>query len=662
MMQEYLLTAELEDSLKLSRELGLIEAALIFTGNDDSIIATGVNKSDYLRTFLEKEISKLSPPFYLRESTAFHADLLKSANKALKKGFLTQGIRIKIDTPVEWMKTTNFSRNVRYKMQAWLVMDAPLSAYSISSDENFLIPCIDHVKDWVETFICNNGYDEFSWYDMAVGQRASKLAYVLRLAIERREDIEDIAGLIVAAEIHMRELMQEDKIAVHSNHGLFQMSGLLALGKSLPFLTLAEEAIKFASEMIRNMLTQHFTVDFLHKEHSPMYHIFMTNYVSILLDSKFMSDVEEFNLLAKETIESAKWFAQPDGVILPFGDTPAIPIADRAHFALNKYRNRAVAPSGLKYFKHGGLVIHSHYSPNKGPVGYLAVNGSFHSRQHKHADDFNIQLFHDKVGILTDAGTYTYQYDLPERIYIESTRAHNCVEIDGHNYSRFLSDSCANSIDNVIEIGECLFIDASVKRTRLIPSDLSNNNIKSENAIPCNILHRRMVIYHPENFLLVVDHMKSKEKHNYTQWFNLYPELDVSIMDSKCLFSIDSGKAIATLENIYPNDSEVKVYNGIEKPRLQGWICRNGHSLERTNSIGISSQGDSTVIATVINLNTVGNSKYYFKEGTDGKYLRFVLKRDESKYEFIYRMKADATEISYNANGILNESKLGIDD
>ena len=50
------------------------------------------------------------------------------------------------------------------------------------------------------------------------------------------------------------------------------------------------------------------------------------------------------------------------------------------------------------------------------------------------------------------------------------------------------------------------------------------------------------------------------------------------------------------------------------------------------------------------------------KEGTKGKYLRFILKRDDSKYEFVYRMKSDSTAITYDANGKISELISGIDD
>ena len=129
------------------------------------------------------------------------------------------------------------------------------------------LSCIAHVKDWIDTFISSAGDEDFAWYDMAVGQRASKLAYILRRAIDEEEKIEDIAAMIITADIHIQELMQKNKIAEHSNHGLFQMAGLLSLGKSLPFLENAERASKFAEKMIRKMLQSHFTSDFLHKEH-----------------------------------------------------------------------------------------------------------------------------------------------------------------------------------------------------------------------------------------------------------------------------------------------------------------------------------------------------------------------------------------------------------
>ena len=142
---------------------------------------------------------------------------------------------------------------------------------------------------------------------MAVGLRAAKLAYIVRRAIEEKEEYRLLAPLIVAADIHVQELMREDKIALHSNHGLFQMSGLLSLGRLLPFLSRSEEAVQFAKDKILFMLENQFAEDGLHKEHSPIYHMYITNYVYSIRRSNFLEDTEEFEALAEKATKAASW-------------------------------------------------------------------------------------------------------------------------------------------------------------------------------------------------------------------------------------------------------------------------------------------------------------------------------------------------------------------
>ena len=600
-----------------------------------------------LHSVLEKKLTGIPRQKYLKESTAFRADPLKSALKAIEKGYPSQGIRILLEDPMDWTKYFDKSRNTRYKVQAWVALDAVISYDSLTNNNEMYNRAFRHIMDWTNHFIIRNRTDDFTWYDMAVGQRATKLAYIIRRAIEEDEDVKDIAALIVTAELHIRELMEEEKIAMHSNHGLFQMAGLLSLGKLLPFLTSSDSASIFAINKIRIMLEEHFTEGYLHKEHSPMYHIFMTNYVSLLLNSGFMAESIEFIHLAEGAIEAAKWFAMPNGNILPFGDTPKIPIKDRANFELNLVRDAAVSPPGLKYFKKGGLVIHSHYSESEMPQSYLAFNGGFHSRQHKHADDFNIQLFGNGVDILVDPGTFTYQYDLPERMYIESTRAHNCLEIDGLNYSRFRKDAFGTAVKSVVEKGRYIFIDSEVQRKRLISPQIPNNKIKSEDAVEVDILHRREIVYLPGEFLLVLDRASSPKPHQYRQWFQINPELSCSAEGEDVFLSTREGIQVANIHHLFPVEREIQVFAGVKEPSLQGWFSLDGHSLERSNSICVEAVGENKIIATVIDLKPSKKATYFFNEGTGGKYIRFVLKRGESKFEFISRMNDESTELTF---------------
>jgi len=652
-MEESKLSTSAQDFLIKSRSEGVISCSLESIGVESLELSSEKNIK-LLKAKIKKITSKLPRIKYLNESTAFHSDPQKSADKAIDKGNLSQGVRIKIETPVNWVLYASHSRNIRYKIQAWVVLDALLNYDSIKNNEKCYQVSYEYIMDWINTFIIGKSDDDFAWYDMAVGQRATKLAYLIRRAIENKEDIEDIAAMIVTAEIHMIELMQEDKLAEHSNHGLFQMAGLLALGKSLPFLTRSNDACIFAMKKIKLMLKNHFTEDFLHKEHSPMYHIFMTNYIAILLDSGFMSESKDFIKLAKGAIEAAKWFAQPDGTILPFGDTPNIPIVERTNFELNKYRNRANAPEGLKYFNEGGLVVHSHYSKSKGPVGYLAFNGGFHSRQHKHADDFNIQLFHDGIPLLVDPGTFTYQYNLPERMYVESTRAHNCLEIDDLNYSRFKKDIYGSAIDYANHIGDCILIDAQIYRKNLIPIEIPNNKIKTSDSVPVNIAHYRKVIYRPDNFLVVIDNMTSKEDHSYKQWFKINPDLSIRSKGSELLLSLNRDP-IAKIVNISSINTIIESFSGDFKSKLQGWVSTDGHTLEKANSISVNAKGSNCVIATVIDLKPTKKATYFFNSGTSGKYIRFSIKRKKEKFDFISRTTSSGTDVTYTENGLEHE-------
>lgn len=658
-MEHNVLSAPAQLLLDAVRESGVLATAMKCIDTTSPPVAIDIS-NDSATTELSTLLSGLPKVKYLNESTTFHLDPYKAAKKSIEKGHLSQGIRIKIETPMNWNKYSKESRSIRYKIQAWGGLDAILHYDSLECDDGIFSKAYSHIMDWINYFIVDSNEDDFAWYDMAVGQRASKLAYTIRRAIEKNEDIEHIAAMIVCAEIHLRELMEEEKIAEHSNHGLFQMAGLLALGKSLPFLANSESASSFAIMKIKSMLENHFANDFLHKEHSPMYHIFMTNYLSILLDSGFMSDSEDFVELAQGAIEAAAWFAMPNGMILPFGDTPNIPTAERTNFQLYSRESKVVSPPGIKYFATGGLAIHSHHSDKKGATGYLAFNGAFHSRQHKHADDFNIQLFSNGENIISDPGTFTYQYDLPERMYVESTRAHNCLEIDGMNYSRFRKDAYGNCIQSVDVLGEFVLIDAEVIRERLVSSSIPNNQVKISDAVDVEITHRRKIIYLPDNFMLVLDLMDSTQSHTYRQWFQINPELIVDGDETELFLTNGKRKPIARIIPISPVESIAEIHSGVTVPHLQGWTSVDGHSLEKSTSLCVKSEGENVVLATLFDLNPSLKSTFFFNEGTRGRYLRFSIKRGKSVFEFVSRTKGLITEITVkDSNGEHKLSKEG---
>ena len=178
-----------------------------------------------------------------------------------------------------------------------------------------------------------------------------------------------------------------------------------------------------------------------------------------------------------------------------------------------------------------------------------------------------------------------------------------------------------------------------------------NNKIKITDAIDVAILHNRKIVYHPENFLLVIDTVASTEVHSYSQWFTINPELTITSEGLQFFLSSKNNTPIAIIKNLAPANSLVSSESGVIKPRLQGWVSLDGHTLEKSESIRIKSQETDCVIATVFDLNPTDKGTYFFNEGTKGKYLRFTLKRSESRFDFISRIKTDFTEITFDNNG-----------
>ena len=68
-----------------------------------------------------------------------------------------------------------------------------------------------------------------------------------------------ISPLFVAARIHVKYLSDASQIAWHSNHGLAQFAGLLALSSAVPELKGAAAAQEFARANLKKLFREHFT-------------------------------------------------------------------------------------------------------------------------------------------------------------------------------------------------------------------------------------------------------------------------------------------------------------------------------------------------------------------------------------------------------------------
>lgn len=138
------------------------------------------------------------------------------------------------------------------------------------------------------------------------------------------------------------------------------------------------------------------------------------------------------------------------------------------------------------------LVASGYYVVERGPWLFIIDGGELgpaYQPSHAHCDVFSFWLYHDRVPIVVEAGTYGYYNDAEMRAYCRSTRGHNAVMIDGyeqaevwHNFR--LGRRPAPVVQQWSYGGGCItwqgehdgydYVDAGLRVRRCISIDLRN--------------------------------------------------------------------------------------------------------------------------------------------------------------------------------------------
>ena len=619
-------------------ELSLTES--VITCIDPKFIEGTSDYTEAIIHYLRDTSSKLPLPHYLEESTSGDKeDPLTRLESQLRNGWQSGGgFRLPLDEVPNWSLYIEHSRNVRYKVHSWVMLDSLLVVDSLTEGQEYLKLAVEIADDWINHFVISSEKDDFAWYDMAVGQRATKLSYMLRRLIQIHAPANQIFRFILASEIHFSELLEEGRIAIHSNHGLFQMAGLLSLCHNLTWMSKSNGGLQFAERILEKMLNEHFAVDGLHLEHSPDYHLYMVNHLQSLKDSGWLSHkLDTVLVILNSIVDAADWMCTPNHYVIPIGDT-----ANNVLMTKRWQGYKGILNIGHKIFPIGGLLINN--SKQGDHFSQLVFSAQFHSRQHKHADDLNVLYNLKGQPLLVDPGTYVYQYDHPHRMYCESTRGHNTVEIDGFNYSRFGQDGFGSAVNLVDKAENCIIAEGRVNHKRLIRSTIPNNEIKSSDALPVDIDQRRIVIERPGCFLAVVDILNSESVHNYTPWYHLHPDLVVRTDTPTRMGVYDQNGNRHCQIQCYDGDAnsiQCLETRGQIEPRLQGWYSRNGRELVENAAIGFPLSDKSFFAVTVFDFEMKNTGVPYLRMGTNGKYLRFSLTQGEKKVDFRWKVDTD---------------------
>ena len=518
-------------------------------------------------------------------------------------GWLPKGVTelLCINPPVNWEYKPN--RNCNFQLHAFEPVNLLLLMYNKRPSQEIFNAALAFTLDWIDNFAdCYQGgiyrrdsNDNFAWYDMAVGRRFVTIAYLMDVAARNNEvSNEKIQKLWKALLKHMEYLDVNENIVYRNNHGFFQLAGQMDASKRFSWHEKIAKVHKRAKSRMKQMINLQFSSEGLHREHSPEYQRFVLNALNVLFKQGIFEEDSSLMDLFKNATSALESMWMPDGGIVPFGDSDRLKVVKD----VNILQETVSTSPEIMPFPDSGFWAFRQYSSEQQAVSYLALQAAFHSRMHKHADDLAIVWYDRNTLIFTDAGKYGYYkdgdltpeqrrqgfwYSDPKRMYVESTRAHTTVEINGRNHDRVKREPYGSGL--------------------LAWGTADNGIVYTSAKVPHSdgYQHTRFIILLPSQWLLLIDWIESeklKAENNYRQWFQLGPDLEAKPHARSYKISGKSLKAPFIAVSLVPDVELMPPVWGQEKPQLQGWHSPKVGLFEPITSLcfELNVKGNGTIV------------------------------------------------------------------
>lgn len=257
------------------------------------------------------------------------------------------------------------------------------------------------------------------------------------------------------------------------------------------------------------------------------------------------------------------WVIKPDGTFPLIGDTFSKDKPSKELWEDNQNYLYALtsgvsglAPEGnASVFRNAGYAIFRDDWSNGVNSTYIHFTAAYHTSYHKHSDDLSIWIYAKGHDIVTEAGPYGYQYDLPYTQYAYSSYAHNTLIVNNQGLPR---------------------VDGKFGKTYISEYDLGDkiSSVTGVNKRYENVTHIRKLEYNREtNVILVKDRITSNKKNNYKILWNFAPNVEpLPIKGEKNQYSLlINGEEIMTLKINSKDIVNIQIVKGQKHPCYLGW-------------------------------------------------------------------------------------------
>jgi hypothetical protein len=511
------------------------------------------------------------------------------ANAILDQGWQSRGLpALRLAPPMPWDGVLSADRAWGTAIHAWDPLAPLLAAYDGTRQQTYLTQALAVALDWTAIHPAGNEI----WRDVPAGRRAHRLAFLLDAAVQAGVGTElERARLRSGLELHLAEIAAADGLGTAPTTALEQAAGQLSVATRWPDLRGAQNGRSLAIERLTAYFVERVDADGGPLEHSPG--VLWTELMSLnLLFATELLDDEELRALRDRALTGLAWFVTPAGRLVPFGDTdadmtPTIDPGDvddpAARWTYTNGRRGEPPTEPLRTFPFAGYaVVHVPRGRTARNGSYLAQAASFQSTRHKHADDLSFVWHDEGVELLTDPGRYGlvgrnpphsaeakrgFRYSDPRRTYVESTGAHNTVEIDGRSDARARSRAYGSALRRT-----------SVERGAF----LIETEVRREDA-----RHTRLLAFRPRSWLVVIDVLADGlTPHDFVQRFHFGPQVALKPAELRASAALPGGRRLDVLPLI--GAGELSAARGRETPSLLGWASPASLQLEPTWTLSIS--------------------------------------------------------------------------
>ncbi len=449
--------------------------------------------------------------------------------------------------------------------------------------------CCNHAIDWIDFNDDIGDFKGFRWHDMATGLRAQKLALLLNMLETQYPEKEDLIDKIKRSCKQHREKLRDEGFISPGNHGVFQIHGLMAVSIVLDD-DLSMENFEFCSSKISQMISSQFYEDGIHVENSPEYHFLMIRVFEQILSSGWYEN-QETDELWKRILEKGCLLVWPDGNIIEVGDSNPAKVSQDFYNGFMEDYSKKISQNDQYVIKKGRSNYISYHSKDSGitvirsdfdvppsKASMLFSLSAFKSRAHRHSDDLGFVLF-ESGQVLVDCGKYAYGKS-EGRDFALSTRAHNCLQIDGTDFSRESRDFYDSALSDIThqEWGTLIEI-------RKMWENL-------------DVIQKRIFAYSPGRFLFTIDLFSGNGEREFKQWFHFHERFNEEFHYGPDSVNSRDGDFKFSVEFFSSSESNVdlSVNRGMVEP-LSGWRSKSYNHMTEINSVSSAMNGKEGFLA-----------------------------------------------------------------